>query len=327
MMINPLVSITMPVYNGSKYLSNTIESILKQSYSNWELICVDDSSTDNSFEILNKYAKKDRRIRVFQKQNEKTSSKSVAYALKYVSGDYWMYSSQDDLISPDLLEKNVNTSVEKEADIVLPIMKWYYGANNIKDGYQGFKGNMNAEINNRDAFILSLDWQIHGFGLIKMSLLKKVGWYDYGYDSDEYTTRLLFLNANKIVFSDGIFYYGQNNPNAITKKFSLIHFDSLITFEKLDNILVKNSFSKQEKDKFRRLFFNKILFLLNQYFEYEQDIDDQHRKKIKKQLLNSFKSLKKSFLSNKEKLNPVNTNFYFLFYSVFFRRIIKSKFL
>lgn len=62
----PLVSIVLPVYNGEKYLASAIESILAQSYRNWELILVNDCSTDRSLEIMENYAGKDARIRVVQ---------------------------------------------------------------------------------------------------------------------------------------------------------------------------------------------------------------------------------------------------------------------
>ena len=63
---NPLVSIIMPVYNSSKYLEEAIDSVINQTYQNWELIAVDDGSKDHSFEILRNYSKQEKRIKVFQ---------------------------------------------------------------------------------------------------------------------------------------------------------------------------------------------------------------------------------------------------------------------
>ena len=66
-----LVSIIMPNYNGGKYLKETLESVLAQTYTNWELLFVDDCSTDNSLEIINEYQARDKRIKIFK--NEKNA--------------------------------------------------------------------------------------------------------------------------------------------------------------------------------------------------------------------------------------------------------------
>ena len=63
---NPLISIIMPVYNGERFLSEAIESIIAQTYENWELLAVDDGSTDNSLQIIEAYAEKDGRIKLLK---------------------------------------------------------------------------------------------------------------------------------------------------------------------------------------------------------------------------------------------------------------------
>ena len=64
-----MVSVIVPVYNVEKYLPACIESVINQTYSEWELLLVDDGSTDNSGKICDKYAQKDKRIKVFHKEN------------------------------------------------------------------------------------------------------------------------------------------------------------------------------------------------------------------------------------------------------------------
>lgn len=64
------VSIVIPVYNASEYLSETVESFLRQTYDNWEMILVNDGSTDDSLDIIKKYSAQDSRIRYIDKQNE-----------------------------------------------------------------------------------------------------------------------------------------------------------------------------------------------------------------------------------------------------------------
>ena len=88
-------SIIVPVYNSEKYLSQCIESVLSQSYSNFELILVDDSSTDSSFEICQLFANKDARINVIHKENGGTSS-ARNVGLNNAKGDYILFMDNDD---------------------------------------------------------------------------------------------------------------------------------------------------------------------------------------------------------------------------------------
>ena len=74
MMQSGLVSIITPCYNGEKYISETIESVIAQTYPNWEMIIIDDGSKDNSLKIAMEYAQKDNRISVFQQPNGGSAS-------------------------------------------------------------------------------------------------------------------------------------------------------------------------------------------------------------------------------------------------------------
>lgn len=132
-----LISIFMPVYNGSKYLDETINSVLNQSFENFELLCIDDSSTDNSYEILKKFESKDSRIKLFQKPNGGTVPKSWNFALPFMKGQFIMYMSQDDLMSLDNLEKLVLRQLETDADCVLPDMLFYFEGEDNKTGRIG----------------------------------------------------------------------------------------------------------------------------------------------------------------------------------------------
>ena len=67
----PLLTVLMPVYNAEKFLAESINSILSQTYSNFEFVILDDGSTDNSLKIIKAYAKKDKRIKVLVKKNQK----------------------------------------------------------------------------------------------------------------------------------------------------------------------------------------------------------------------------------------------------------------
>lgn len=103
----PKVSIIMPVYNAEKYVSEAIESVRNQSYENWELIIVDDGSTDRSPEIIDAYSRKDPRIKSFHQKNQGVSM-ARNFALCQTHGEYVTFIDSDDVYHPDRLQRMVS---------------------------------------------------------------------------------------------------------------------------------------------------------------------------------------------------------------------------
>lgn len=117
-MKNPLISIIIPCYNGEKFISKTLKSVLDQTYTHWETIVVNDGSTDNSAEVLEKWSEKDSRISIIHQVNMGLSSARNS-GLKIVKGDYIFFFDADDLIDFDALEDLVSYIKKyKTADIV-----------------------------------------------------------------------------------------------------------------------------------------------------------------------------------------------------------------
>lgn len=104
--MNDLVSIIMPNYNGEKYLKETIDSVLAQTYTNWELLFVDDCSTDNSVEIVRSY--KDERIKIFQNEVNSGAAISRNTALEAASGKYIAFLDSDDLWAETKLSQHLD---------------------------------------------------------------------------------------------------------------------------------------------------------------------------------------------------------------------------
>ncbi|MFT5076984.1 MAG: glycosyltransferase involved in cell wall biosynthesis [Flavobacteriaceae bacterium] len=254
------VSIFMPVYNGAKYLSKSIESVLNQTYENFELICVDDSSTDNSYELLNFFADKDSRVTIYQKPNGGTVPKSWNYVLPKIKGDFILYMSQDDHISIDNLEKLISRQLETDADCILPDLRFYYDKEkNNAAGRIGINGNRDLILTNREAVLLSLNWKIHGFGLWKAEIFKNEIFPEDSFDSDEYMVRKFFFKCNKVAFCDGIFYYRQDNQNAITKSFEVKNYYSLLRDYRIYKLLKNNNFEPEIINEKRDLLFSSFI--------------------------------------------------------------------
>ncbi|MBS9767326.1 MAG: glycosyltransferase family 2 protein [Flavobacteriaceae bacterium] len=102
-----LVSIIMPLYNCEKYIAETINSVLLQTYTNWELLIVDDCSADNSVEIVKKFAEKDTRIKLYEFTNNSGTSNARNKAIKMSKGRYIAFLDSDDIWLPEKLAKQI----------------------------------------------------------------------------------------------------------------------------------------------------------------------------------------------------------------------------
>lgn len=113
-----MISIIVPVYNISKYLPRCIDSILGQTFTDFELLLIDDGSKDNSGKICDEYAVKDSRVRVFHKKNGGVSS-ARNLGLENAKGDYVMFVDSDDYMLPTMCELMLQTIENKNADLVV----------------------------------------------------------------------------------------------------------------------------------------------------------------------------------------------------------------
>lgn len=116
--MNPTASIIVPVYNAQDYIKRCVDSILCQEYTDFELLFIDDGSTDASGQLLDTYASKDSRIRVFHQKNQGVSA-SRNYALEQAQGTYIQFLDSDDWITPDATKLLIRTAMEKQCDMVI----------------------------------------------------------------------------------------------------------------------------------------------------------------------------------------------------------------
>lgn len=113
----PKISVIIPIYNVEKYLRECLDSVVNQTLSDIEIICINDDSPDNSLQIVKEYAAKDNRIQVITKPNGGYGS-ACNMGLAQASGDYIAILESDDFIAPEMYEKLYNLAVEYDADIV-----------------------------------------------------------------------------------------------------------------------------------------------------------------------------------------------------------------
>ena len=114
----PLVSIVLPVYNGEKFLDISIKSCLEQTYKNWELLIIDDGSSDNSERIARKYSEQDCRISYFRNSENLKLPRTLNRGFSLANGKYLTWTSDDNYYRPDAIKKMVSTLEETDAGFV-----------------------------------------------------------------------------------------------------------------------------------------------------------------------------------------------------------------
>ena len=113
----PAISVIIPIYNVEKYLRRCLDSVKNQTFPDWEAICVNDGSPDNSAEILEEYAKKDARFKIVNKENGGLSDARNA-GMAVASGKYILYLDSDDFIHPQTMEIAYSLALRDGSDIV-----------------------------------------------------------------------------------------------------------------------------------------------------------------------------------------------------------------
>lgn len=128
----PKVSIIVPTYNVEEYLRECMDSVINQTLKEIEIICIDDGATDNSGKILDDYARKDRRVKVFHNENG-GYGKAMNYGLMHANGEYIGIVEPDDYVLPDMFEKLYEEASEKNLDWIKSNFKRFYGEQGDRD--------------------------------------------------------------------------------------------------------------------------------------------------------------------------------------------------
>lgn len=132
-----LVSIIIPVYNRGNLIGETLDSILNQTYQNWECIVVDDGSTDNTPQIVNKYCERDNRIKYYTRPNSyiKGGSGARNYGFKLSAGQYINWFDSDDIMAPNKLEMDIRAIKSGEFDFTISHSDFFGDVEKIKKKY------------------------------------------------------------------------------------------------------------------------------------------------------------------------------------------------
>ena len=210
--MNDLVSIIVPIYNVKDYLDRCILSLKNQTYSDIEILLIDDGSTDDSGYICDKYASKDDRIHVFHKENGGVSSARNC-GLESANGSFICFVDADDWVESDYVEKLLNCAIENNSDIVCC---GYYTAQDTKQK-EISKQYEFREYDTEEALRKLYQYEMTDYPWDK--LYRKELWDDIRYPlntlcEDMGTTFKVFAKSKRVCMLDAVLYYYWQRDNS-----------------------------------------------------------------------------------------------------------------
>ena len=229
MIMDELISVIVPVYNTEKYLVECVESLRKQTYSNIEIILVDDGSTDASIEICDEFAEKDSRVKVFHKKNEGVAV-ARNFGIQQSNGQYVVIVDSDDVAVDRMIEVLYTQIKENDADIAVGNYyiydetdgNFYYYI--IDDDYC-VEVLSSQELIDRQAG--AWQWNSSAFIVTVAKLYKRDLFEDVSFThgrrfDDEASTHRLFLRSKKTVFiNDNLYLYRRRSGSIMRTDFDL----------------------------------------------------------------------------------------------------------
>ncbi|MDR2594723.1 MAG: glycosyltransferase [Fibromonadaceae bacterium] len=295
-MNTPLISIVIPAYNAEKYIEECLNSILNQTFQEWECIIVNDGSTDNTPAIIENFVVKDKRFSCYTIPGSGSAKVPRDKAISYAKAQWIIDIDADDFIDNDVLEKFYARAIETKADIVYLRMKLFYEENPKKFSFipvQNF--DMKKVLTGKDAVMLTVPkWVIGAKGIVKKELWTACSTFNSEIkhiNVDEYDTREMLIKAKTVAFENVIYHYRQHSVS-ITKKISTKFFDTLITDKMLENLFSEHfghdSYQRQLVSQYRiKGLIAKRAFL----FRVCSKLQAEERKKIKEMIKEHYMSL------------------------------------
>lgn len=210
------ISVIVPIYNTSLYLSECLNSLINQTYKNLEIICINDGSTDNSLEILNEYQKKDNRIKIITQENQGLSS-ARNKGIEEANGELISFIDSDDWVDLNFYEKLVNALKKENADIAAASIirtRKTYSKPRVKYEKQITANTLEEKIKACNIPKCCYVWN----KIYKTSIVKNRNFKINAYFEDVLWTPLILKNSNKMVCVPDTNYYYRANSSSIVKK-------------------------------------------------------------------------------------------------------------
>ncbi|WP_458453958.1 glycosyltransferase family 2 protein [Methanobrevibacter sp.] len=308
------ISVIIPVYNVGLYLRECLDSVVNQTFKDLEIICINDGSSDNSLEILKKYAKLDTRIKVISQENKGLSA-ARNVGMKYATGDYIYFLDSDDYLKLTMFEELYSIAREKSTDVIIfkllnfenkskfVVAKKYHEMSFLKQKV----GDDIFDYVDIQEFLFDLDVTVAS-KFFKRDLIKDLEFYEGLIFEDN----LFFVNyifkAKRIYFYDKYLYHRRIRDDSITNSRGKNHVDIVKISNKIIDLMKElNYYEKFKVQLFNFKMYNIYIRFNNIAREYEDYF---------------FDIIKNDFINHKTEYESIHTEKTRL--KEFFRNVLNS---
>ncbi|PVX46619.1 glycosyl transferase family 2 [Flavobacterium sp. 103] len=282
--LNPLVSIIIPIYNRAHLISETLDSILVQTYVNWECIIIDDDSTDNTIDVLAEYTEIDNRFQYYKRPIDRIKGPNACrnYGFELSKGEYIKWFDSDDVMLPNLLEKQI-LSFDKNVDVSVCKLIYY----EFNSGISIKENTIFSKYLIEDYFTGKIAFYISG-PLWKRSFLEKqTDLFDLSItnlDDWDFNLRMLYQEPKVVYLEEALIQY-RKHETSLSHEINKLNFNEiqsefrareknlkLLKTNKLANARILQNYSK-DRYKFilrealvsndnKRFYYLRMLFIL-----------------------------------------------------------------
>ncbi len=301
---NKIVSIIIPIYNVEKYLERCLDSVSKQTYTNIEVLLIDDCSTDSSANIAKKYTNNDKRFKYIKCVKNKGASSARNKGIKNAVGDYICFVDSDDWVSEYYVEKLLSSAIFNNSEITVCDYIMSYDNGEQKKGNSLSLINNQSSINEKIAYIRN-----HPVAKLfekKFLFKQKIEFPENIKRAEDISTIIpLLTHAKNIsIIDDGLYYYYQrdNSTSNISDKSRI----DLSFYDETIDLMVKRSQIKY-KDEIEyhciiELMYGKIMLMIQHQYnnkeikQYIEEFNKTHKNWIKNKYISKMNKLKRLFI-------------------------------
>ncbi len=292
-------SLLVAVYNAERYLSACLDSLVGQTLRDIQIICIDDASTDNSWNILQRYAERDCRIELIRLDTNAGQAHARNEGLRRARGRYIGFVDSDDWLSPDCLQQALETFAQHPQTGCVLLRTIY----SYQDGsWKPYPMEPFTAMSGEEAFVKSLTWKIHGIYVVRADIHRR-----FPYDesaraySDDNTTRLHYLASTEVRCCQGTYFYRQH-AGSTSHRISFRRFDYLTANRSMKRQLEQMGAAESILSLYENRRWLNLVDVYQFWFNHHSDLSDSEKDKGLKMIKRSWQSIETHRLTLRNKL-------------------------
>lgn len=292
-------SLLVAVYNAERYLSACLDSLVGQTLRDIQIICIDDASTDNSWNILQHYAERDCRIELIRLDINAGQAHARNEGLRRARGRYIGFVDSDDWLSPDCLQQALETFAQYPQTGCVLLRTIY----SYQDGsWKPYPMEPFTVMSGEEAFVKSLTWKIHGIYVVRADIHRR-----FPYDesaraySDDNTTRLHYLASTEVRCCQGTYFYRQH-AGSTSHRISFRRFDYLTANRSMKRQLEQMGAAESILSLYENRRWLNLVDVYQFWFNHHSDLSDSEKDKGLRMIKQSWQSIEMHRLTLRNKL-------------------------